>query len=76
MVIHSGTHVFVNNRKVSLSSRSIKASDLIKLAGYDEQKHWDLYQLRDGTDSSGGTIIGCDDMLEVKDGDYFRMVAS
>ncbi len=73
MVVHSGIHVFVNSRKVSLTSNQIKGSELIKLAGYSEHPHWDLYRLQNERDTTG-KIVAADEVLRVKDGDFFRVV--
>jgi hypothetical protein len=73
MVVHSGIHVFVNTRKVRLTSNEIKASELVKLAGFFEHNHWDLYRLQNERDMTG-TIVAANDTLRVKDGDFFRVV--
>ena len=73
MAVHSGIHVFVNNRKVSLNSGEIRAADLIKAAGFFEHSHWDLYRLQNAGDTAG-IIVDASDILHVKDGDFFRVV--
>ena len=52
MVVHSGIHVFVNNRKISVPSNRIKGPDILRLAGFIEREHWDLYRLKSETDAS------------------------
>ncbi len=74
MVVHSGIHVFVNNKKVNLLSNKITSAELISKAGFGEPKHWDLYRLQSETDSSGGTIVAASDVIKVKDGDWFRVI--
>jgi hypothetical protein len=74
MAVHSSIHVFVNNRKVTLLSNRITGSELIRLAGYSEPKHWNLYRLQSETDETGGTMVTCDDTLHINDGDWFRLV--
>lgn len=69
-----GIHVFVNSRKVRLDSGRVRARDLLRAAGYPEGEHWDLYRLRDQNDITGGTVVDCDDLLQVEDGDYFLAV--
>ena len=73
MAVHSGIHVFVNNRKVRLNSGEIRAADLIKEAGFFEHSHWDLYRLQNAGDTAGITV-DANDILHVKDGDFFRAV--
>jgi len=73
MVVGGSIHVFVNNRKVNLQSNRITGTQLIKMAGYHEPKHWNLYRLQSESDPSGGTAVSCDDILNVKDGDWFRL---
>ncbi len=73
MVVHSGIHVIINNRKVQLPRAKITGSELLRLAGYSEAEHWNLYRLQNESDSSGGTIVDCDARLQLKDGDFFRV---
>lgn len=74
MVVHSGIHVFVNNRKISVPSNRIKGPDILRLAGFIEGEHWDLYRLQSATDASGGTLVGASEVLNIKDGDWFRVI--
>lgn len=73
MAVHSGIHVFVNNRKVRLTSNQVRASDLIKMAGFSEHSHWDLYRLENESDTAG-IIVSASDILRVNDGDFFRVI--
>jgi hypothetical protein len=72
MVIHSGIHVFINNRKIQLQSPRITGAELLRKAGFSEAEHWNLYRLQNEADRSGGVIVYCDDTLSLKDGDWFR----
>jgi hypothetical protein len=74
MVVRGGIHVFVNNRKINLLSSKITADKLLKLAGYIEGEHWDLYRLQNELDPTGGTIVGATEILSIKDGDWFRVI--
>ena len=74
MVVHGGIHVFVNNRKVNVPSNNITGGQLLRLAGFSEAEHWDLYRLQGENDTSGGTIVAAGEMLTVKDGDWFRVI--
>ena len=74
MAVHSGIHVFVNNRKISVPSGSITGENLLRLAGYSEAEHWDLYRLQNENDTSGGTIVGASEVLKINDGDWFRVI--
>ncbi len=74
MVVHGGIHVFINNRKLALPSRQISGADLIKLAGFPEPRHWDLYKMRNENDTTGGSLVAGSDRLTIKDGDWFRVV--
>jgi ribosomal protein S4 len=74
MVVHGGIHVFVNSRKLAVPSRTITGNDLIKLAGYPEPMHWDLYRLQSEKDPTGGSLVTGSDILTIKDGDFFRVI--
>ena len=73
MVGH-GIHVFVNTRKVKLDSNRITGRELLRLAGYSEGEHWDIYRLGNEDDTDGGTLLSSEDTLEIEDGDWFRVV--
>lgn len=74
MVVHGGIHVFVNNRKVNVPSNYVTGGQLLRLAGFSEAEHWDLYRLQGESDSTRGTIVAASETLTIKDGDWFRVI--
>lgn len=74
MVVHSGIHVFINSRKIQLYSPRITGNDLLRKAGFSEAGHWNLYRLQNENDLSGGTIVYGNNILNIKDGDWFRVI--
>jgi hypothetical protein len=74
MAVHSGIHVFVNNRKIKVPSNRITGAEILRQAGFSEAEHWDLYRLQSETDPTGGTIIGASEILRIRDGDWFRVI--
>lgn len=72
-MVHIGIHVFVNNRKVRLKNSRITGYELLRQSGFSEAEHWNLYRLQGENDLSGGRLVGCDEVLEVRDGDWFRV---
>ncbi|MBE0481283.1 MAG: hypothetical protein IBX68_09925 [Dehalococcoidia bacterium] len=67
-----GIHVFVNSRKVELDSRELTGAELLQRAGFETQ-HWDIYRLENPSDLKGSRVT-CEETLQVRDGDFFRVV--
>jgi hypothetical protein len=74
MVVHSGIDIFVNSRKINVQSNRITGAELLKLAGFIRDEHWDIHRLTNETDSSISTIISARDTIEIRDGDRFRVM--
>lgn len=66
-------HVFVNRKKVELDTRSITGAGLLEKAGFEGQA-WDLFLLQGEGDPTGGKLILATDVLDLKDGQRFRVI--
>jgi hypothetical protein len=65
--------IFVNRRKLELDQREIKAAQLLEAAGF-QGEGWDLFQLQGEGDPTGGQLIQATEVLELKNGDRFRVI--
>lgn len=70
---HARIHVFVNRQKVELSSTEITGEQLLVAAGF-AGRDWDIFELQGEGDPSGGTPVGLDQKITVKNGDHFRVI--
>ncbi len=66
-------HVFVNRQKVELDTEEMTGKQLIQAAGFQGQE-WDLFQLHGEGDPTGGQLIQADEILQLKNGDRFRVI--
>lgn len=66
-------HIFVNRRKLELSSPSMTGADLLVQAGF-EGTAWDLLRLQGEGDPSGGEVILAAEEVSLKNGDRFRVI--
>jgi hypothetical protein len=66
-------HVFVNRKKVELDIWSITGAALLEKAGFEGQA-WDLFLLHGEGDPTGGKLILATDVLDLKDGERFRVI--
>jgi hypothetical protein len=66
-------HVFVNRRKIDLDTDSMTGAELLRVAGFEGQE-WDLLQLQGEGDPTGGELVMFDKVLELKNGDRFRVI--
>jgi len=69
----TGIHVFVNRRKIELTQREITAAQLLAAAGFQGEA-WDLFQLQGEGDLTGGEPIPAGQVLDLKNGDRFRVI--
>jgi hypothetical protein len=65
-------HVFVNRRKLELQSTEMTGRQLLEAAGFGEG--YDLLQLQGEGDPTGGAVILADQVLNLKNGDHFRVI--
>jgi hypothetical protein len=65
--------IFVNRRKLDLHQTEIKAAQLLEAAGF-QGEGWDLFKLQGEGDPTGGRLVQAIEMLELKDGDRFRVI--
>lgn len=66
-------HVFVNRKKVELSTNTMTGAELLEAAEFQGHE-WDLLKLQGEGDPSGGEIVMAGDTLELKNGDRFRVI--
>ena len=65
-------HVFVNRRKLELDSTEMTGRQLLAAAGFGEG--YDLLLLQGEGDPTGGTLILADQVLNLKEGEHFRVI--
>lgn len=65
-------HVFVNRRKLELHSTEMTGRQLLAAAGFGEG--YDLLLLQGEGDPTGGTLILANQVLDLKDGEHFRVI--
>jgi len=65
-------HVFVNRTKLELESTEMTGRQLMAAAGFGEG--YDLLLLQGEGDPTGGTLILADQVLNLKDGEHFRVI--
>jgi hypothetical protein len=66
-------HVFVNRKKVEVGTEQITGAELLEAGGFEGQG-WDLLALQGEGDPTGGELIMFDRVLELKNGDRFRVI--
>ena len=66
-------HVFVNREKVELEKSQLTGAELLVEAGFEGQG-WDLFQLQGEGDPTGGTLMMWNQVLNLKNGDRFRVI--
>ncbi len=66
-------HVFVNNRKLHLPTDDLTGAQLLLAAGF-EGTGWDLLLLHSEGDPTGGQLIVAGTVLELKNGERFRVI--
>ena len=66
-------HVFVNRKKVELETDQMTGAEFLEATGFQGQA-WDLLQLQGEGDPTGGILILADKVLELKNGDRFRVI--
>jgi hypothetical protein len=69
----SEVHIFVNRRKIELSTTEITGQQLLELAGFTGQG-WDLLRLQGEGDPTGGTLILWNQTITLKNGEHFRVI--
>jgi hypothetical protein len=67
------TCVLVNRQEVAFDRVNVRAGELLEEAGF-EGKEWDLLQLSGKNDPTGGRPIDQDSILELTEGDCFRVI--
>ena len=65
-------HVFVNRTKLELESTEMTGGQLLAAAGFGEG--YDLLLLQGEGDPTGGTLILADQVLNLKEGEHFRVI--
>jgi hypothetical protein len=65
--------VFVNRKKIEIDREHVTGGELLQIAGF-EGTEWDLLQLQGEGDPSGGTLVGQDEDLDLKNGEHFRVI--
>ena len=70
---HPAVHVFVNRKKIELSTDTMTGAELLEAAEFEGQG-WDLLKLQGEGDPTGGEVIVADKTLELKNGDRFRVI--
>ncbi len=65
--------VFVNRRKLELHQTEITGAGLLEAAGF-QGPGWDLFQLQGEGDPTGGKLIQATDVIELKNGERFRVI--
>jgi hypothetical protein len=65
--------IFVNRRKLELHQTDLTAAQLLEAAGFQGQA-WDLFKLQGEGDPTGGQLVQATDLLELKNGDRFRVI--
>lgn len=71
--VESRMRVFVNRESIELGREEILAAALLKSARF-EGGEWDLMRLDGVGDPSGGNLVAQDTVLELKDGEHFRVI--
>lgn len=66
-------HVFVNRKKIELSTNTMTGAELLEASGFEGQG-WDLLELQGEGDPTGGEVVLADKTLELKNGDRFRVI--
>jgi hypothetical protein len=66
-------HIFVNRRKLELSTTEITGQQLLEAAGFTGQG-WDLLRLQGEGDPTGGTLILWNQTITLKNGEHFRVI--
>jgi len=66
-------HVFVNRRKLELTTTEMTGQQLLERAGFSGQG-WDLLRLQGEGDPTGGTLILSNDTVTLKNGEHFRAI--
>jgi hypothetical protein len=66
-------HVFVNLKKIELSSDTMTGAELLEATEFQGQE-WDLLKLQGEGDPTGGEVVMAGDTLELKNGDRFRVI--
>ena len=65
--------VFVNRRRLELHQIEITGAGLLEAAGFQGQS-WDLFKLHGEGDPTGGDLIQAADIINLKNGDRFRVI--
>ncbi|CCF85312.1 multiubiquitin domain-containing protein [Nitrolancea hollandica] len=73
MPVSTKLHVFVNRKKVDVESAELTGEQLLTAAGLSPQE-WDLFRLQGEGDPTGGTQVGIDEVITVKQAEHFRAV--
>ncbi len=71
--VERAVHIFVNRRKVDLESEQVTGEQILRAAGF-EGREWDLLRLQGEGDPTGGTLILFDQVLNVRNGEHFRVI--
>lgn len=66
-------HIFVNRRKLDLEQDEMTVAELVTVAGFEGQG-WDVLRLQGEGDPSGGTLLQFTEVLQLKNGDRFRII--
>ena len=66
-------HVFVNRRKVELDQEELTGEQLLRTAGFSGNE-WDLLHLQGEGDPTGGELITFNQVIQVKNGEHFRVI--
>jgi hypothetical protein len=66
-------HVFVNRQKLDFDTEQLTREELMAAAEFASEGH-DLFRLQGEGDPSGGTLVAANEMLQIKNGDRFRII--
>jgi hypothetical protein len=69
----TAVHIFVNRRKVEFLSRHQTGEQILRAAGFTGNE-WDLFLLHGENDPTGGTLIQFNQVLDLKNGEHFRVI--
>lgn len=72
-VTKTKVHVFVNRTKLDLDTDRLTREELMTVAGFPSEGH-DLFRLQGEGDPSGGALVAANEVLQLKNGDRFRII--
>ena len=64
--------IFVNRRKLAAPKEEMTGREILGLAGLGDDH--DLFRLQGEGDPSGGSPIGLDQVVDLKNGEHFRAI--